>query len=188
MKRSTADVFNGVGLNEQRRQKRRLVVNEQRRADYAVDEDRRVAINEQRRADYAAKKIQARSEQQIQARSEQQEEKITADFSTSIVQLKDPSKLNFSSFEQNVETALVLFHLNRGGLQYSLEEIGMPEGNEKIRKEIQNELLEEAEIEEKVKRFKNNLDPCMPIKTCGACGITELCQMDTGDLGIRRVR
>jgi hypothetical protein len=56
-------------------------------------------------------------------------EKIVPDFGTTLADLKDPSKLDFTNFELSAETAVVLWHLNRGLLHFSLEDIDSKENN-----------------------------------------------------------
>ena len=44
--------------------------------------------------------------------------KIVLDFDTTIENLLNPNILDFSNFETNIETAVIMYHLNRGFLQY----------------------------------------------------------------------
>ena len=92
-------------------------------------------------------------------------------FNTSIEDLRDPSKLDFGSFEQNPETAAVLWHLNRGILQFPMDKTWSKEVVEDMTKSIRNKKLTSEDVNEIIKEYRDTIDPHGDLLTCGVCGI-----------------
>jgi hypothetical protein len=81
------------------------------------------------------------------AKNQNKSEQIVPDFGTTIEDFKDPSKLDFTNFELSAETAVVLWHLNRGLLHFSLEDVGSKKNHiSRLFSGIDNEVLTENDL------------------------------------------
>ena len=69
-------------------------------------------------SDAKTRRIKLSTKREKIKRYKLKDEKTIPDFSTEINELLDPGNLNFTTFESNIETAVVLYHLNRGIIQY----------------------------------------------------------------------
>lgn len=118
-----------------------------------------------------------------------QQQKI--DFKTKII---DNDKLfTFTSFEQDVEEATMLWYLNAGYNKFkAMERLPDTEAQNILKQEIQNEILSNEEIDSKVAQFfeaqgrggyngkqlfeKLNRPPTIDayLTACGACGVREM--------------
>jgi len=85
--------------------------------------------------------------------------------------LMDPSKLNFKCFEQNPETAVLLWHLNRGVLQFALNGVETEEGRQLLINQVQNEVQTEEERKKMIEDYKAAVHNKVDLLSCGACGI-----------------
>ena len=171
--------------NERRRQQlqestseERKECNERRRQKYQETAPRRrqqlqetaPLRNARRRQQYeetAPEELQRTNARRREQHHERQEEKIAPTFDTPIDDLRDPSRLNFGSFETNAETATVLFHLNRGILQYNFDDIN------ELKKEIKREQLNDDERMNLITKFQTVHNFLGPIRSCGACGLKD---------------
>ena len=106
------------------------------------------------------------------------------DFSTSIDDLRKTELLDFSKFEDNIETAIVLYHLNRGVLHYSQDPTEMVA-------DIKKEMLTDTQRYNMLQEYKISRNAMGPIMSCGCCGIknqvcvemplSSLCVLQLGD-------
>ena len=101
--------------------------------------------------------------------------KIIPTFNTTIEELKDTNRLDFSNFEQNIEAAIVLWHLNRGILHLNpLCDLNDQRNKKKLKEEIRAEKISDVEKKDLIERFETSQGRFCKILACGSCGIKNL--------------
>ena len=74
-----------------------------------------------------------------------------------------------------------MFHMNRGPLHYSLDDLkGDNPNTDRLCEEIEDEMLSQEELAEMMKRFRDCDDHYRSILTCGACGCRKPGQLMKG--------
>ena len=132
-------------------------------------------------------------ERQTKFQKQKMERSINADFSLE----REPDNISFSEFEQNPETAVMLYHMNSGNNKFeALDDLDFEAGSEtwdpetvqRLIKEIQDEVPTKAEQAEMLKNYfqaqgRGGIDGVdhqvegLPetvdchILTCGTCGV-----------------
>ena len=100
--------------------------------------------------------------------------KIVSDFDTTIENLLNHNILDFSTFEQNIKIAVIMYHLNRGFLQYySLHtDLNDEINKKKFKIEIEREIINDKDKLDFINEFKQNQGKLFcKIKACGCCGV-----------------
>jgi len=143
--------------------------NSSRRQQYAAeDNDDRNSARRHRYAVLEPEVLQQRQEACRRANAEtrqaRRDGKVVPTFDTPIDELSDPSKLDFTSFEQNPETAASLFHLNRGIMH-------MPVDPDRLKESLEAEVLTDEQTKKMIEEFQFAVGKQGDLLTCGACGI-----------------
>ena len=144
---------------QERRQRRAAEDPEVRQAQLQERKKRRIAETPREA------RLQQRKKRRMAVQAALAETKVIPDFSTSLEVLRKPDCLDFEHFERNVETAAVLFHLNRGVLHLQAED------EEALGREIEEEILTDSELEDLAQKMETARDAYGSILCCGACGI-----------------
>ena len=173
---------------ETRRKRDKLVVDKRRtkrqEREKTLSSSEREARNCRRRTKRASRKEADKPEEQENSLSlpgpDVDLSLVIPDFRTPEVLLRDASRLEFKSFEQNPETAAVLWHLNRGVIRFSLDDLSCQSNLDAVCREVEDELLQPDEMIDIVKRFEQADDPFISIMSCGSCGIKKPGKIDDG--------
>jgi hypothetical protein len=107
-------------------------------------------------------------------------QKIRPCFSSSENELRDPELLDFTHFEEEIENAVMLFHLNRGIKHLDSDDPGL------LQKQVDVEVLSHEEIQTMCNNFQTERGALAPIYACGCCGMknVECTEMVLEDLGL----
>ena len=92
------------------------------------------------------------------------------DLKTPIGELEDYKNLDFRTFEQKAETALILYHLNRGVLHLNpTYDLNIDDNRKDLMFQIENEIMNTGEQEQMIEDFEKAQERYCKILSCGAC-------------------